>query len=96
MRICTTASVQKPPTATKPESCSKKNYTGEKKSTSSFWPRLAPKWPASSGAVYTAGGDPLRLLSVPGCGFYDDHGTEHNHETANESPDEDETQALTM
>lgn len=41
-------------------------------------------------------GDPLRLLSVPGCGFYDDHGTEHNHETANESPDEDETQALTM
>ena len=42
------------------------------------------------------GGDPLRLLSVPGCGFYDDHGTEHNHETTNESPDEDETQALTM
>ena len=41
-------------------------------------------------------GDPLSLLSVLGCNFYDDHETEHNHEPANESSDEDETQALSM
>lgn len=41
-------------------------------------------------------GDPLSLLSVLGCNFYDDHETEHHHEPANESSDEDETQALSM
>ena len=29
-------------------------------------------------------------------GIYDEHETEHNHEPANESSDEDETQALSM
>lgn len=41
-------------------------------------------------------GDPLSLLSVLGCNFYDEHETEHNHEPANESSDENETQALSM
>ena len=41
-------------------------------------------------------GDPLSLLSVLGCNFYDDHETEHHHEPANESSDEDETQTLSM
>ena len=41
-------------------------------------------------------GDPLSLLSVLGCNFYDDHETEHHYEPANESSDEDETQALSM
>ena len=40
--------------------------------------------------------DPLSLLSVLGCNFYDDHEIEHHHEPANESSDEDETQALSM
>ena len=40
--------------------------------------------------------DPLSLFSVLGCNLYDDHETEHNHEPANESSDEDETQALSM
>ena len=37
-------------------------------------------------------GDPVSLFSVLGCNLYDDHETEHNHEPANESSDEDETQ----
>ena len=41
-------------------------------------------------------GDPVSLFSVLGCNLYDDHETEHNHEPANESSDEDETQALSM
>ena len=41
-------------------------------------------------------GDPLSLLSVLGCNFYDDHETEQHHEPANESSDKDETQALSM
>ena len=41
-------------------------------------------------------GDPLSLLSVLGCNFYDDHETEHHHEPANESSDENETQTLSM
>lgn len=41
-------------------------------------------------------GDPLSLLSVLGCNFYDDLETEHHHEPANESSDENETQALSM
>ena len=40
--------------------------------------------------------DPLSLLSVLGCNLYDEHATEHNHEPADESSDEDETQALSM
>ena len=47
-------------------------------------------------AVRQCQGDPLSLLSVLGCNFYDDHETEHHHEPANESSDEDETQALSM
>lgn len=41
-------------------------------------------------------GNPVRLLSVLGCNLYDDHETEHNHEPANESSDEDETQEMSM
>ncbi len=41
-------------------------------------------------------GDPVSLFSVLGCNLYDDHETEHNREPANESSDEDETQALSM
>ena len=41
-------------------------------------------------------GNPVSLLSVLGCNLYDDHETEPNHEPANESSDEDETQALSM
>ena len=41
-------------------------------------------------------GDPVSLFSILGCNLYDDHETEHNHEPANESSDEDETQALSM
>lgn len=41
-------------------------------------------------------GDPVSLLSVLGCNIYDGHETEHHHEPANESSDEDETQALSM
>lgn len=41
-------------------------------------------------------GDPVSLFSVLGCNLYDDHETEHNHEPANESSDEDETQTLSM
>lgn len=37
-------------------------------------------------------GNPVSLLSVLGCNIYD----EHDHEPANESSDEDETQALSM
>ena len=40
--------------------------------------------------------DPVSLFSVLGCNLYDDHEAEHNHEPANESSDEDETQALSM
>ena len=40
--------------------------------------------------------DPVSLLSVLGCNIYDEHETEHHHEPANESSDEDETQALSM
>ena len=41
-------------------------------------------------------GNPVSLLSVLGCNIYDEHETEHHHEPANESSDEDETQALSM
>ena len=41
-------------------------------------------------------GDPVSLFSVLGCNLYDGHETEHHHEPANESSDEDETQALSM
>lgn len=40
--------------------------------------------------------DPVSLFSVLGCNLYDDHEAEHNHEPANESSDEDKTQALSM
>ena len=40
--------------------------------------------------------DPVSLLSVLGCNIYDEHESEHHHEPANESSDEDETQALSM
>ena len=40
--------------------------------------------------------DPVSLFSVLGCNLYDDHETAHNHEPADESSDEDETQALSM
>ena len=41
-------------------------------------------------------GNPVSLLSVLGCNLYDDHETEHNHEPANESSDEDEMQEMSM
>ena len=41
-------------------------------------------------------GNPVSLLSVLGCNIYDEHETEHHHKPANESSDEDETQALSM
>ena len=40
--------------------------------------------------------DPVSLFSVLGCNIYDEHETEHHHEPANESSDEDETQVLSM
>ena len=40
--------------------------------------------------------EPVSLLSVLGCNLYDDHETEHNHEPANESSDEDQTQEMSM
>ena len=40
--------------------------------------------------------DPASLFSILGCNLYDEHETEHDHEPANESSDEDETQALSM
>ena len=53
MTSCATASVQRLPTVTKAQSCSKKNCGKEKKSTSSLWPRTPSKWPAISGAVHS-------------------------------------------
>ena len=41
-------------------------------------------------------GDPVSLFSVLGCNLYDDHETVLIFEPANESSDEDESQALSM
>ena len=41
-------------------------------------------------------GNPVSLLSVLGCNIYDEHESEHHHESAHASSDEDETQALSM
>ena len=46
--------------------------------------------------IMTEDCDPVSLFSVLGCNLYDGHETEHHHEPANESSDEDETQALSM
>ena len=42
--------------------------------------------------------NPVSLLSVLGCNLYDEHENENenNHKPANDSSDEDETQALSM
>ena len=40
--------------------------------------------------------DRLSLLSVLGCNIYDEHETEHHHESAHDSSDEDQTQEMSM
>ena len=41
-------------------------------------------------------GNPVSLLSVLGCNIYDEHETEHDHEPAHGSSDEDQTQEMSM
>lgn len=92
---CTITSVQRLPTATKTETA-RKELRQREEINELIMTEDCIEMTCHLRYCPQCQGDPVSLFSVLGCNLYDGHETEHHHEPANESSDEDETQALSM